>query len=132
MLPKIEEFLVAVCTSRSSFGVASVKPNQAGSEDSGIGRRGSTLAAINTTLRILIQTAYRPPDERPLSDDQVVGGSGWIDHFDVEAKPPDDARFPPPGEIASVLPSLLEGRFQSKAHVSVLRSMEAETGTGSG
>jgi uncharacterized protein (TIGR03435 family) len=49
---------------------------------------------------------------------QIVGGPSWIDndHFDVEAKPEGDARQILPEQMQLMVQSLLEDRFQLKAH----------------
>ena len=44
--------------------------------------------ATNVTLRLLIRNAYQ------LQDFQITGGPGWLtsDHFDINAKMPDEFR----------------------------------------
>jgi len=67
---------------------------------------------------MLLQFAYRPDDGSPLLRDRIVGGPNWIDsdHFDVEAKLEADARSFQQEQVQVMLQSLLEERFQLKAH----------------
>jgi uncharacterized protein (TIGR03435 family) len=97
-----------------------VKPNKSGIvRGTTVGTRGSTFSAINATLKMLIQAAYLPADGGLLPFDRIIGVPGWIDsdHFDVLAKLSGDVRSLSGAEIASMVQSLLEERFQLKAHL---------------
>jgi bla regulator protein BlaR1 len=82
-----------------SFEVASIKPNHSGSgfaaTGAGLlsGRRGPAIPndrfiATNITIKQLILWAWAPGTTRPLPEDQVVGGPGWVksDRYDIDAK----------------------------------------------
>jgi uncharacterized protein (TIGR03435 family) len=75
----------AVCWSQQpEFEVASIKPNNSGSPNSGFNRMaGGGLNATNVTLREMILFAYE------FRDQQLIGASGWMDsdRYDVMAKP---------------------------------------------
>ena len=110
---------VAQTTGKISFDVVSVKANKSGSSGgTSVGQRGSTFSALNATLKMLIQAAYLPADEALLPDDRIIGGPLWVnsDRFDVLAKPNDEARSLSRAQRASMVQSLLEDRFQLKAH----------------
>jgi uncharacterized protein (TIGR03435 family) len=109
----------AQTTDKRSFDVVSVKANKSGSfEGTSVGQRGSTFSALNATLKMLIQAAYLPADGGLLPDDRIIGGPGWVnsDRFDVLAKPNDEARSLSRTQRASMVQSLLEDRFQLRAH----------------
>jgi uncharacterized protein (TIGR03435 family) len=106
--------------SKPSFEVSSVKPSsptqQGGMELQPNGR----FVAYAVTVRNLLTTAYR------VRNFQIVGGPGWIetDRFDVEARAEEgsirpSSGFPDPnvpGPMETRIQSLLEDRFQLKAH----------------
>jgi uncharacterized protein (TIGR03435 family) len=75
----------AVCWSQQpEFEVASIKPNNSGSSNSGFNRMaGGGLHANNVTFREMILFAYE------FRDQQLIGASGWMDNerYDVMAKP---------------------------------------------
>jgi len=97
---------------RPSFDVASIKPNNSGVNRIGIAAPGGTFNANNVTLRLLIRFAYR------IQDFQILGGPKWMDtdHFDVLAKPEGGGRPIPAEQMALMVQSLLEDRFQPKFH----------------
>jgi uncharacterized protein (TIGR03435 family) len=104
---------------KPQFEVASVKPNKSGNlSGGGLRPQGDRFVATNVTLRMLLQFAYRPQDGTPMLNDRLVGGPAWMDsdHFDVQAKLEQDARAIPQEQIRLMLQSLLEDRFQVKAH----------------
>src|SRR5262245_48236698 len=115
----IPMFSQAPRATKPSFEVASVKRNVSG--DSYMdGSAGGRFIARAIPLRMLITEAYN------VRDVQVMGGPTWMDtdRWDVEGKPQaNDAQKPVSldGPAAAnrgrlMLQSLLEDRFQLKAH----------------
>ena len=76
-----------------AFEVASIKPNTSGDGRVMMQNQPGRFIATNVTLRLLIRNAYQ------LQDFQITGGPGWLasDHFDINAKVPDEFRDVPPG-----------------------------------
>jgi len=66
---------------------------------------------------MLLQYAYQPQNGF-LAPSQIVGGPSWIEteRYDIQAKPPDESHPIPEREMAAMVQSLLEDRFQLKAH----------------
>src|SRR2546423_15215287 len=95
---------------KPSFAAASIKLNKSGTRPfiSGVGDR---FVATNYTLRMLVIFAYA---NRPMMNNQIVGGPNWLDtdHFDIEAK--GDGHPVPPPEMKLRIQSLLEDRFRLK------------------
>jgi uncharacterized protein (TIGR03435 family) len=100
-----------------SFEVASVKPNTSGRDGGTIGPKGDRLIATNVALINLLMYAYSPPSGQLLRQ-QIIGGPDWAntDHFDIQAKPEGNAPVLPNEQTKAMLQSLLEDRFQLKAH----------------
>src|SRR5471032_1774540 len=75
-----------------AFEVASIKPNNSGDGRVMMQNQPGRFIATNITLRMLIRNAYQ------LQDFQITGGPGWLasDHFDINAKVPDEFRDAPP------------------------------------
>ena len=107
---------------KPKFEVASIKPN--GEVSGGTSIRGepsgTRITMTRVTTKMVMTFAYR------VRDFQVIGGPDWInvDHYDIQAKlensdtprpfkPPDPNV---PDEMALCIQSLLEDRFQLKAH----------------
>ena len=91
------------------FEVASVKPNNTDADPSmSVPPRGS-VATVNVPLQNLIVNAYGIPAFR------VLDAPEWIrrERFDISAKIPDEAA---PGQVLSMLQSLLEERFKLRVH----------------
>src|SRR5580765_752855 len=102
-----------------AFEVASVKPNNSGDGLIMVQNQPGLYIATNVTLRLLIANAYR------LQDFQITGGPGWMasDHFDINAKVPDEFRAmgPPapgsgPGPLQLMIRALLTERFKLVIH----------------
>jgi uncharacterized protein (TIGR03435 family) len=102
-----------------AFEVASIKPNTSGDGRVMMQNQPGRFIATNVTLRLLIRTAYQ------LQDFQITGGPGWLtsDHFDVNAKVPDEFRAmaPPapgsgPSPLGLMIRALLAERFKLAAH----------------
>ncbi len=102
---------------KPSFEVTSVKLNTSGRDGGTIGPKGDRLVATNVTLKTLLSYAYLPPNGLLLNS-QIVGGPDWAntDHFDIQAKPEGNAPVLPNEPTKTMLQSLLEDRFQLKAH----------------
>src|SRR5262245_22192968 len=107
-------------TPKPSFEVISVKPGAPGPGFRGGGPRGNSLSMTNMPLRMLVQMAYgRTTGSAPLGIQlQIQGAPGWMDSepYDVQAKA-DCSNGPIPREqMQLMIQSLLEDRFQLKAH----------------
>ena len=94
-----------------------IKPSVPGNGPRRGGPRGDRIVMTKVTLKSLLQSAY-PPTPGTSGQLDVVGGPTWMDMdlFDIEAKadcsngPIDRARY------FLMIQSMLEGRFQLKAH----------------
>jgi uncharacterized protein (TIGR03435 family) len=102
-----------------AFEVASIKPNNSGDGRVMMQNQPGRYIATNVTLRLLIRNAYQ------LQDFQITGGPSWLasDHFDINAKVPDEFRAmaPPapgsgPGPLQLMIRSLLAERFKLVVH----------------
>jgi uncharacterized protein (TIGR03435 family) len=93
-----------------SFEVASIRPNQSGSEESVVNLADTgRLNVTNATLRTLIRNAYG------IQNDQITGGPKWLDtdRYDIQAKTAEPIR----GEQEeSLMQNLLAERFGLKIH----------------
>jgi uncharacterized protein (TIGR03435 family) len=100
--------IFAQSAARPQFEVASIKPSQEMSFMAIRALPGGRLN-VNAPLRLMIQNAYR------LQSFQIMDGPGWIDseRYTIEAKAADD---PDRSQMMDMLRSLLEDRFQLKAH----------------
>jgi hypothetical protein len=106
-LVAITAMAVLAQTTRPQFEVASIKP--AGSRGPATMRHLPGRLTSNAPLRALMQGAY---DLQPF---QIVGGPEWIgsERYEVDAKA---AGNPDPAHMFLMLQSLLEDRFQLRAH----------------
>ncbi|HTW63380.1 MAG TPA: TIGR03435 family protein [Bryobacteraceae bacterium] len=103
-------FAQTPATPHPQFEVASIKP--AAPDARGMFIRmapGGRLNVTNMPLKEMIVIAWR------IQPYQVSGGPGWINsaRYDINAKPETN---PAPDQIALMLRSLLEDRFQLKFH----------------
>jgi uncharacterized protein (TIGR03435 family) len=92
-----------------AFEVTSVKANRTGDRSSRFQLLpGGRFVATNTTVRALLQAAYRF-DYQPF---QVVGGPSWVDseRFDVEGRAA--TASPTPADVDAMVRSLLVTRFK--------------------
>jgi bla regulator protein blaR1 len=127
MLVMAAGFLVAGLAAQSpqppaaglAFEVASIKPNNSGDGRGMMQNQPGRFIATNITPRLLIRNAYQ------LQDFQITGGPGWLasDHFDINAKVPDEFRdLPPmrpgagPGPLQLMIRALLAERFKLAVH----------------
>ena len=104
---------------KPSFEVVSVKPGVPGPGFRGGGPRGNSLSMANTPLRMLVQMAYqRGTAPGPGMQLQVIGAPNWMDTepFDVQAKADCSGGAIPREQMQLMIQSLLEERFQLKAH----------------
>ena len=96
--------------SKLAFDVASIKLNKSGNDGETIGiQPGGRLNIQNMPVRSVIKAAYK------LSDYEVSGGPDWInsERYDVVAKSESASN---PDKLLLMLGTLLEGRFNLKAH----------------
>jgi len=109
--------LTAQSARHPTFEAASIKPSSPSSPGEMIGPAGDRLVANNAPLRMLVQYAYRWDGDRPFLLSQMFGMPEWAatDRFDVQAKA-GDGRIVPQRELQSMTQSMLEDRFQLKAH----------------
>ena len=104
---------------KPSFEVVSVKPGAPGTGFRGGGPRGNSLSITNAPLRMLVQMAYqRGSAPGPAMQLQVIGAPNWMDTepFDVQAKADCSGGAIPREQMQLMIQSLLEERFQLKAH----------------
>src|ERR1041385_8702058 len=102
-----------------SFEVASVKPSAAASRNFRFVSSGGRFSVTTITLLTLLKIAYQPQDRGAFLNSRIIGAPGWVDtdHFDIEAKAEDSGSGPiPQDKLQPMLRSLLEDRFQLKAH----------------
>jgi uncharacterized protein (TIGR03435 family) len=113
--------LIAVVPGRSqTFDVASIKPS-APAPAGGPPRVAADAArfiAANSTLRSILQFAYRPTNGGTLRFTDVIGAPDWTDRdrFDIEAKPESGTGPVSQEQMRVMVQSLLMDRFQLKAH----------------
>jgi uncharacterized protein (TIGR03435 family) len=106
---------------KPSFEVISIKPSAP--NPSGIrggGARGDRYTMAGSTLRMLLQNAYqRPSTGGPLGQVQIVGGPNWIDsdRYDIQATADCSRGALSREQVQLMVQSLLEERFQLKAHM---------------
>ncbi len=102
-----------------AFEVASIKPNTSGDGRVMMQNQPGRYVATNVTLRLLLRIAYQ------VQDFQITGGPSWLssDHFDVNAKVPDEFRDQPPmrpggapGPLPMMIRALLADRFKLAVH----------------
>jgi uncharacterized protein (TIGR03435 family) len=106
---------------KPAFDVVSIKPsvpNPDGPIRVGGGARGNRWIMSNATLRMLLQTAYRPPSEGP-GQLQIINPPGWLeaDRFDVEGTVDCGGGMLASTQIPLMVQSMLEDRFQLRAHL---------------
>ncbi len=111
--------LVAVTgiAQKPAFEVATVKLSLLDRDGGSAGVRADRFVATNVNLRTLMSFAYRTDNESFLPA-QLIGGPSWTntDRFDVEAKLGGTSPSVPMAQVRLMLQSLLEDRFQLKAH----------------
>src|SRR5262245_4585412 len=104
---------------KPAFAVVSVRPSPPDNIPRPFGPRGDTFTMSGSTLRMLLEAAFRNPNggllQPPL---QIVGGPNWIDRerFDVQAKADCNSGRIAQDQIPLMLQSMLEERFGLKHH----------------
>jgi uncharacterized protein (TIGR03435 family) len=108
---------VLLFAQKPAFEVASVKIDTSGKGGGTMGPRPGGFFATNLPLRVFLMYAYAPPNGQLLPA-QIIGGPDWIqtDNFDIDARLEENERVLPIEQIKLMLQSLLEDRFQLKAH----------------
>ena len=88
-----------------------------GQDGGSVGPSGNRFVATNVPLKALLHFAYAPASG-VLLNSQIVNAPDWAstDHFDVQAKLDGNAPDVPIQQMRLMLQSLLEDRFQLKAH----------------
>jgi uncharacterized protein (TIGR03435 family) len=108
---------------KPSFDVVSIKPSPPlgnGPIRIGGGTRGDRFTMNSATLRMLLQMAYQSAGSTPLTGRlEIIGGPGWMDsdRYDVQAKADCSGGKIPRETLQLMMRSLLEDRFQLKAHL---------------
>ena len=107
---------------KPSFDVISIKPSPplgTGPIRIGGGAQGDRFTFNNATLRMLLQQAFQRANNTPLGGElQIIGGPAWMesDRYDIQAKTDCSGGTIPRERLQLMLQSLLEDRFQLKAH----------------
>jgi len=83
------------------------------------GPQGNRFTMTGVTLKYLLLYAYRLPIDPTGADNRIIGGPGWIDsdRFDIQGKAEDSIANLSADQARLMLQSLLEDRFQLKAHL---------------
>ena len=107
---------------KPSFEVVSVKPSPPNLNIMmrlGGGQRGDRLTLSSVSLRVLVSVAYRDSNGEPLGSPEIFGGPDWMESalFDIEAKTDCSGGIISNDQLALMMQSMLEDRFQLKAHV---------------
>jgi uncharacterized protein (TIGR03435 family) len=108
---------------KPAFEVVSIKPSPpltGGAIRIGGGAKGDRFVMTSATLRMLLQTAYQRASNTPLSGQmQIIGGPGWMesDRYDVQATADCSGGAIPRERLQLMVQSMLEDRFQLKAHM---------------
>jgi uncharacterized protein (TIGR03435 family) len=107
---------------KPSFDVISIKPAAPlgnGPIRIGGGTQGDRFTMNSANLRMLLQMAYQQAGNTPLGGQlTIIGGPGWMDsdRYDVQAKADCSGGTIPRERVQLMVQSLLEDRFQLKAH----------------
>ena len=103
-----------------SFDVISIKPNAPNVRCSAVGGgfRGNRYTVACSTLRMLLQRAYQHLSTTPIAPIQITGAPSWIDsdRYDIQATANCSGRALSSEQIQLMFRSMLEDRFQLKAH----------------
>ena len=73
---------------------------------------------VSSTLRMLLQRAYQRPSTTAVAPMPTIGAPSWIDSdpYDIQATANCSGGAPSPEQIQLMVLSMLEDRFQLKAH----------------
>src|SRR5687767_15863908 len=96
-------------TALPAFDVASVRPNQSGSQNSSSRAAGNRYTATNVSLVSLLRVAFG------IQEFQIDGQPRWadLDRFDIVATIPDGGRFE---DWPLMVQALLRDRFKLRFH----------------
>jgi uncharacterized protein (TIGR03435 family) len=117
VLPLLSQTTVAP---KPSFEVVSIKPSPPDNGIRGGGPRGDRFTMTGATLRMLLQVAYQRSSGGFMAGQiQIIGGPNWIDsdRYDIQAKADCSGGAISREQMQLMLQSLLEDRFQLKAHL---------------
>src|SRR5262245_50774857 len=111
-------------TQKPTFEVVSIKPTQpsTGLRIGGGVPRGDRVNLVGANLRMLLQQAYSKGNVGPLAGQlQVIGGPNWIDtdRWDIDARADCSSGTLTREQTQLMWQSMLEDRFQLKAHLEV-------------
>jgi uncharacterized protein (TIGR03435 family) len=111
---------------RASFDVISIKPSPpitGGAIRIGGGARGDRYTMSGVTLKMLLQRAYSKTATTaapvPPAQLQIIGGPAWMDsdRYDIQATADCSGGVLSPEQLQLMVQSMLEDRFQLKAHL---------------
>src|SRR5215472_4758472 len=111
---------------KPSFEVVSIKPSAPA--NNGIRLvvpRGDRYTMTGVRLRLLLTQAYQKlVNGLPAGQLQIIGGPSWIDadRYDIEATADCSRGALPPERLQLMVRSMLEDRFQLKAHMETRES----------
>ena len=123
VIPLLSQTTPQTASSKPSFEVVSIKPSAPNLGIRGGGPRGDRLMLMGASLKMLLQLAYARPNTsgQPTNPNQlqIIGGPNWIDsdRYDVEAKADCSGGILPREQMQLMVQSMLEDRFQLKAHL---------------
>ncbi len=103
-----------------SFDVISIKPSApVPPRIIGGGARGDRFTMVSSTLRMLLQRAYQRPSTTAVAPIPIIGAPNWIDsdRYDIQATANCSGDALSPEQIQLMVQSMLEDRFQLKAHM---------------
>jgi uncharacterized protein (TIGR03435 family) len=112
--------LLSQTKAKPSFDVISIKPTAPGPIGiRGGGPRGDRVDLTAANLRMLLQIAYARIGNAPGGQLQIFGGPPWMDadRYDVQAKADCSGGKLSREQTQLMMQSLLEERFQLKAHM---------------
>jgi uncharacterized protein (TIGR03435 family) len=120
VIPLLSQTSPATPKAKLSFEVVSIKPSAPNLGIRGGGARGDRYTMSGATLKMLLQNAYQPiATTGTVSQIQIIGGPTWIDadRYDIQATADCSGGVLSRGQIQSMVQSMLEDRFQLKAHM---------------
>src|SRR5688572_23330488 len=120
--PMLSQTTPQAASSKPSFEVVSIKPSPPNLNIRGGGPRGDRLTGQGMSLRNLLQQAYSRPNPAgggAIQQIQIIGGPNWMDSdlYDINAKADCTGGPLPREQMQLMIQSMLEDRFQLKAHV---------------
>lgn len=101
---------------KPSFEAVSIK--RSNQRTIGLRVEGDRFVMNGLWISNAFQFAYSPCDGSPLLGSRIVGAPGWtdVDPYDIEAKADSGGKAVPLCEMRQMVQSMLEDRFQLKAH----------------